>query len=129
MDPRAEGTIYPEVSFTVEPQRVAAFREVFGQTQGVPPTFPTAAEFMVLPTIVADPVLALDYTRVVHGSQEYLYGRPLVEGERLTIRSRIASVRVRGSTGILTIEMELVDDAGETVVTARSTMIERGPDG
>jgi hypothetical protein len=129
MDPRAEGTVYAEVPFTVEPQRVAAFREVFGQTQGVPPTFPTAAEFMVLPTIVADPVLALDYTRVVHGSQEYLYGRPLVEGERLTIRSRIASVRVRGSTGILTIEMELVDDAGETVVTARSTMIERGPDG
>lgn len=129
MDPRAEGTIYPEVSFTVEPQRVAAFREVFGHTQGVPPTFPTAAEFMVLPTIVADPVLALDSTRVVHGSQEYLYGRPLVEGERLTIRSRIASVRVRGSTGLLTIEMELVDDAGETVVTARSTMVERGPDG
>ena len=129
MDARAEGTIYPEVSFTVEPQRVAAFREVFGQTQGVPPTFPTAAEFMVLPTIVADPVLALDSTRVVHGSQEYLYGRPLVEGERLTIRSRIASVRVRGSTGLLTIEMELVDDAGETVVTARSTMVERGPDG
>lgn len=129
MDARAEGTIYPEVSFTVEPQRVAAFREVFGQTQGVPPTFPTAAEFMVLPTIVADSVLALDSTRVVHGSQEYLYGRPLVEGERLTIRSRIASVRVRGSTGLLTIEMELVDDAGETVVTARSTMVERGPDG
>jgi acyl dehydratase len=129
MDPRAEGTIYPEVSFTVEPQRVAAFREVFGQTQGVPPTFPTAAEFMVLPTIVADPVLALDYTRVVHGSQEYLYGRPLVEGEQLTIRSRIASVRVRGSTGLLTIETELVDDAGETVVTARSTRVARGPDG
>ena len=129
MDPGAEGTIYPEVPFTVEPQRVAAFRQVFGQTQGVPPTFPTAAEFMVLPTIVADPVLALDYTRVVHGSQEYLYERPLVEGERLTIRSRIASVRVRGSTGLLTIEMELVDDAGETVVTARSTMIERGSDG
>ena len=129
MDRRAEGTVYAEVPFTVEPQRVAAFREIFGQAQGVPPTFVTAAEFLVLPTIVADPVLALDYTRVVHGSQEYVYERPLVEGERLVIRSRIASVRVRGSTGLLTIEMELVDDAGETVVTARSTMIERGPDG
>ncbi len=128
MDPRAEGTIYPEVSFTVEPQRVAAFREVFGQAAGVPPTFVTAAEFTVLPTIVKDPVLALDYTRVVHGSQEYVFERPLIEGERLAIRSRLASVRVRGSTGLLTIEMELVDDAGETVVTARSTMIERGPD-
>ncbi len=129
MDPRAEGTIYPDVPFTVEPERVAAFREVFGQDGGVPPTFVTAAEFVVLPTIVADPVVDLDYTRVVHGSQEYVYERSLVEGERLTIRSRIASVRVRGSTGLLTIEMELLDDAGQTVVTARSTMIERGADG
>ena len=126
MDPLAEGTIYPDVPFTVEPERVAAFREVFGQNGGVPPTFVTAAEFVILPAIVADPVVDLDYTRVVHGSQEYIYQRPLVEGERLTIRSRIASVRVRGSTGLLTIEMELLDEAGQTVVTARSTMIERG---
>jgi len=128
MDPAAEGIEYPQVAFVVEPQRVAAFRAVFGQSDGVPPTFVTAAEFAVLPTIVGDPRLGLDYTRVIHGAQEYVYDRPLREGERLSIRSRIASVRIRGSTGLLTIEMELVDDAGDTVAWARSTMIERGPD-
>jgi hypothetical protein len=127
MDPAAEGLEYPEVAFVVEPQRVDAFRAVFGQVDGIPPTFVTAAEFTVLPTIVGDPRLGLDYARVVHGAQEYVYERPLREGERLTIRSRISSVRIRGATGLLTIEMELVDVSGDSVAWARSTMIERGP--
>jgi hypothetical protein len=126
MDRSAEGTVYPDVSFTVEPERVAAFRDVFGQAAGIPPTYVTVAEFTVLPTIVADPRLDLDFTKVVHGSQEYVYERPLREGERLTIRPRIASIRTRGSTGFLTIEMELIDDSGETVAFVRSSMVERG---
>jgi acyl dehydratase len=75
---------------------------------------------------VADPRLDLDFSKVVHGSQEYVYERPLREGERLTIRPRIASIRTRGSTGFLTIEMELIDDSGETVAFVRSSMVERG---
>ena len=125
---QAEGTTYPDVAFFVDPQRVAAFREVFGQTEGVPPTFVTAAEFAVLPTIVSDPALGLDYTRVVHGTQEYTFSRPLREGETLTIRPRIESIRVKGSTGLLTIVMDLVGEGGEPVCTARSLMIERGPE-
>ena len=89
MNPAAEGTVYPDVAFTVDPARVAAFREVFGQTEGVPPTFVTAAEFTVFPQVMGDPNLGLDFTRVVHGSQEYVYERPLREGETLAIRARI----------------------------------------
>ena len=72
MNPAAEGTTYPDVPFLVGAGNGSpAFRDVFGQGQGVPPTFLTAAEFTVLPTIVADPRLDVDFTRVVHGSQEY----------------------------------------------------------
>jgi len=128
MDPAAQGTVYPDVTFTVDPARVAAFRAVFDQTEGVPPTFVTAAEFAVFPQVIGDPALALDFTRVVHGSQEYAYERPLREGETLTVRARIESIKVRGATGFLTVVMELRDAAGELVCTARSQMIERGPD-
>ena len=128
MHPQAEGTTYPDVAFFVDPQRVAAFREVFGLTEGVPPTFVTAAEFTVLPTIVGDPAVGIDYTRVVHGTQEYTFSRPLREGEILTIRARIESIRSRGPTGFLTIVMDLVGEGGEVVCTARSQMIERGPE-
>jgi len=124
MDAAAEGTVYPDVTFTVDPSRVAAFRAVFGLDDGVPPTFVTAAEFTVLPQILSDPKLGVDFTRIVHGSQEYVFHRELREGETLIARARIASIRQKGGTGFLTIETELRDDDG-VVCVARSQMIER----
>jgi acyl dehydratase len=125
MNPAAEGTVYPDVPFTVEPERVAAFREVFGVTDGVPPTFVTAAEFTVFPQVIGDPNLGLDFTRVVHGSQEYVYERPLREGETVMVRARIDSIRTKGDTGFLTVVMELRDEEDRLVCTARSQMVER----
>lgn len=126
VNPEAEGTVYPEVAFVVDPARVQAFRAVFGQADGVPPTFLTAAEFAAFPPIIGDPALALDFTRVLHGGQEYELIRPLREGETLTVRPRIDSIRVRAGTGFLVIAMDLFDATGEHVARTRSTMIERG---
>jgi len=127
MNPAAEGTVYPDVPFVVDPARVAAFREVFGVSDGVPPTFVTAAEFTVFPHVIGDPALGLDFSRVLHGSQEYVYERPLREGETLRVRARIDSIRHKGDTGFLTVVMELRDDEDRLVCTARSQMVERAP--
>ena len=127
MNPAVEGTVYADVPFTVDPARVAAFRKVFGVGSGVPPTFVTAAEFTVFPLVIGDPALGLDFTRVLHGSQEYAYERPLREGETLMVRARIDSIRQKGDTGFLTVVMELRDDEDRLVCTARSQMVERAP--
>src|SRR5262245_35976221 len=110
MNPAAEGTVYPDVPFFVDPVRVAAFREVFAIADGVPPTFVTAAEFTVFPHVIGDPNLGLDFSRVLHGSQDYTYERPLREGETLTVRARLDSIRQKGDTGFLTVVMEMRDD-------------------
>ena len=125
MDVAAAGKIYPDVPFTVDPERVRAFRAVFDESSGVPATFATAAEFTVIPRIVADPDLGLDFTRVLHGNQEYEFQRPLEEGETLVIRSRIDSIREMRGNAFLVLVTDLVDPDGEVVCTARSTLIER----
>ena len=126
MNVALEGKVYPVTTFTVEPERVKLFRAAIGeQREIVPPTFATAAEFAVLPLIVGDPELGLDFTRVVHAEQEYEWRRPFRMGEALTVRSRIASIRQKAGNGFLTIETELLDRDGELVVLARATMIER----
>ena len=125
MNAAVVGKKYPEATFTVDPDRVEAFRTVFDAAEGIPPTFVTAAEFEVIPRIVEDPELDLDFTRVLHGNQEYAYRRPLRPGETLIVRPRIESIRELGGNGFLVIATELVDDAGEVVCTARATMIER----
>ena len=66
-----------------------------------------------------------DLLRVVHGDQEYVWHRPVVVGETLEVRSRIAAIRERGGNGFLTIEVTLWDARGEPVATTRATMIER----
>lgn len=125
MNAAAAGKAYPDVPFTVDPGRVAAFRDVFAQVEGVPTTFVTAAEFTVIPGVVADPELGIDFSRVLHGSQEYVFHRPLREGETLAIKSRIESIRSMGGSSFLVLLTELVEPDGEVVCTGRSTLIER----
>jgi hypothetical protein len=128
VDAGAEGKRYPEVTIEVTLDRLRAFGAAVGGSGGIPPTFPTVAEFAVFPAIVADPDLALDYSRVVHGDQEYEHRRALRVGESLTVRSRIVAIRHKGGLGFLTIETELVGADGDVAAIGRSTMIER-PDG
>ncbi len=128
MNPAAAGKTYPATTFTVEPRRVAAFREIFEEAEGVPATFVTVAEFGVMPQIVADPELGLDFSRVLHGNQEYEFRRPLRQGETLQVRTRLGSIRVFGGNAFLLVVTELVEPEGDVVCTARSTMIERAGD-
>lgn len=125
MNQAAEGKTYDPVAFDIDPARVRAFHDVLGGPPGVPPTFLTAAEFSVFPQIIGDPELALDFRKVVHGSQEYEFHRPLHLGETLTIQARIASIRRKGGNGFLVVEMRVSGVDGEPVAVARSTMIER----
>ena len=128
MNPAAAGKVYPATTFTVDPQRVAAFRQIFEESEGVPVTFVTSAEFAVMPQIVADPELAVDFSRVLHGNQEYEFRRPLQEGETLEVRCRLGSIRVLGGNAFLVLVTELVEPGGDVVCTARSTLIERAAD-
>ena len=66
--------------------------------------------------MIGDPNLGLDFTRVLHGSQEYFYERPLREGETLNVRARIESIRHKGGTGLgLSIVQAIVDAHGGRV--------------
>ena len=125
VDQAAEGKSYEPIEFDVTEDRVRAFHDLFGGPPGVPLTFLTAAEFAVFPQVIGDPELALDFRKVVHGTQEYEFRRPLQLGETLTIQARIASIRQKGGNGFLVVEMQVSGADGESVAVARSTMIER----
>lgn len=125
----AEGKVYGPVAFELAEDRVRAFAELLGPSEGVPPTFLSAAEFALFPEMFGDPELGLDFGRVVHAGQDYEFRRPLVIGEVLTVGSRIAAIRHKGGNGFLTVEMTMRGTDGEIAATTRSTLIERGTDG
>jgi acyl dehydratase len=86
-------------------------------------------QIMTSAQIVAGPELGLDYARVVHGEQAYEWHRPIRVGDSLTAVPRIAGISSKGPLEFLVIEAEIKDAAGETVVTARTTLLSRGTAG
>jgi acyl dehydratase len=73
--------------------------------------------------------LDLGTRSILHGEQQFEYARPVVAGDRITVRSRVADVQERaGASGpmdVLVIEDEGRDDEGDLVFRTRATLILR----
>jgi acyl dehydratase len=141
------GKEYDVVDFTVERDRVNQFVDAIGEQdpiyrdpeaaraagfaeQVAPPTFITVIQIMTSGQVVLDQELGLDYSRVVHGEQEYRYERPLVVGDHIVATPRLASIERKKSNEFLTVTSEVHDaESGELLLTTRSTLISRGTGG
>jgi acyl dehydratase len=90
-----------------------------------PPTFPIVFTMSSSRQIVDDPELGLDYSRVVHGDQRFVYSRPVRAGDRLSVTSTIESVKSMAGNDILDVRGEVHDASGEHVVTAYTKLVAR----
>jgi hypothetical protein len=118
-----------EVLVEIERGAIRKFAEAVGDTteaclrgELAPPTFPTTIRILI-------PGVSFDLARVLHGSQEYRFQRPIRAGDRLRCRTRLADVYQRegrlGAMTFLIIELEGRAENGEPVFTGRSTVIVR----
>jgi acyl dehydratase len=94
-----------------------------------PPTFAFLLTFAASRQVIEDPELAIDYSRVVHGEQRFVYSRPVRAGDQLTTTVSLDTIKSAGGHDMLTTRSEVTDESGEHVVTALSTLVVRGPDG
>jgi acyl dehydratase len=141
-----KGKSYQELQLEVDRDRATAFALAVGEddarftdaeaarAEGFPdqlvfPTFPTVLGILASAQIVVDPELGMDYTRVVHGEQSFEWRRPLVVGDRLRATPRIADIYAKGPNEFLVTEAEIVDQDGQVVCVARSTLLSRGTAG
>ncbi|HTZ42506.1 MAG TPA: MaoC family dehydratase N-terminal domain-containing protein [Jatrophihabitans sp.] len=91
-----------------------------------PPTFPIVVSMRASAQVVRDPALGLDYSKVVHGEQQFVYQRPVRAGDVLQVRCTVESIRSVGGNEIMTTRGEVSTVDGELVVTAISTLVARG---
>lgn len=78
-----------------------------------------------LQQLLADDEAAIDFSRVVHGDQRFTYSRPIVAGDELTGTLTVTAVKQVGGNSMITAESSIVDQNGEHVVTAISTLVVR----
>ncbi|WAL65183.1 MaoC family dehydratase N-terminal domain-containing protein [Amycolatopsis cynarae] len=91
-----------------------------------PPTFLTVINLAAINTIVADPELGLDYSRMVHGDQSFQYTRPVHAGDRLRLTTHVEDIMARAGNDFLTVRAEITDADGEPVCTTRAQLVVRG---
>ncbi len=91
-----------------------------------PPTFAIVVTLGAADVVLADPEVALDYSRVVHGEQKFAHHRPIRAGDRLVATTTIDAVRSVGGNDLLTTRVDLATEDGEAVCTATSMLVARG---
>lgn len=133
VNPDIQGKRYPRTRpYIVGLEKLCEFSAAtFGNTADgfvVPPTFPIAIQEHSLSLVIADPEAGLDFSRVVHGEQRFVYERQLVPGDELTSELEVASVKSLGGNHMVTFNTEIFDKQDNLVCTAISTLVVRGED-
>jgi acyl dehydratase len=108
----------------VEAARALGYPDVIA-----PPTFPIVLSMRAGAQVVGDPELRLDYSRVVHGEQRFVYTRPVRAGDRLTVTVSVENIRSAAGNDLLTTRGDVATVDGEPVLTAYSTLVARGTAG
>jgi len=91
-----------------------------------PPTFAITIGIGALGTVVFDPELGLDFSRVVHGEERFTFQRPVTAGDSLVVVTTIEAIRVAAGNDILTTRFDISTEAGELVVTTWAVTVARG---
>jgi acyl dehydratase len=129
------------VVLDVERGHIRRFAEAIGDTNPIY-VDEAAARAAGHPRIPAPPTFAvalrandprggieLDWRKLLHGEQEFIFTRPLYAGDRLTIVGRIAAADVKetrsGIMDVMVLETVATDGEGARVFTARSTVLVR----
>ena len=146
LDPSYAGRTYPPTPpYEVGREKIRQFADAIGDPDPAyrdpaaaralghpdvvaPPTFAVIVAFRGLDTIVADPELGLDYSRVVHGDQRFAYVRPVHAGDRLTATAVVETVRSVAGNDLLGVRCDLDTVEGERVGSAWSTLVARAPE-
>jgi acyl dehydratase len=105
---------------------VLAAREAGYADVVAPPTFPIVITLTASRQIIDDPVLGVDYSRVLHGDQRFAYTRPIVAGDELICVNTVDEITARGGHDFLTTRTDVQTLEGEPVVTVWSKLVVRG---
>lgn len=145
VDQSAVGHAFTPVTARVEPGRLRFFLDTLGETNAVyrddkaaqaagftaapvPPTYLFCLEMMDAP----DPfefltALDIDLARVLHGEQRFDYHAPVMVGDTLTFKSRVADVTDKkgGAMTLIVVVTEVTNQNGTHVADTSRTVVVR----
>jgi len=139
----AIGKTYPPASYAVGREKVREYARAVGESNPLhlelesaraagyedvvaPPMFVVVYSFPAVLPALFDPEVGIDFSRMVHGGQEFEWGPLVVAGDEITTTTTIADVSERRGNGFFMFATESVNQRGETVCSGRWSNIVRG---
>jgi acyl dehydratase len=136
-------TLPPSPPYEVSREKIREFAEAIGDNNPAytsreaaqalghhdviaPPTFAIVMAMRLHHDLVRDPELGLDYSRVVHGEQQFLHHRPIHAGDVLVGTPRVDDIKSRAGNDMLTWSAEIATVDGTPVCRLTSTLVARG---
>jgi acyl dehydratase len=109
------------VYFDLEAARAAGYADVVA-----PPMFTVVYSSASLMPALFDPEVAMNFAMMVHGGQEFRWGKLVVAGDEITTTAKVKDITERGGMGFYVFETDSRNGRGETVCTGLWTNIVRG---
>jgi acyl dehydratase len=137
------GKTYPPTLYAVGREKIKEYARVTGEADPLhldheaaraagyadvvaPPMFAVVYCSPALGPAYFDPELKIDFSRLVHGGQQFTWGPLVVAGDEITTTVSVKSVDERAGNGFFVFESVSVNPGGETVCTGLWTNVVRG---
>ncbi|MFZ9309014.1 MAG: FAS1-like dehydratase domain-containing protein [Candidatus Nanopelagicales bacterium] len=91
-----------------------------------PLTFPIVITLKLMNHVTSSEQVGINWSRVVHGEQRFLYKRPVIAGDELRVTTVIEDVKVLGNIHTIVLRGDLYDAANLLICSVWTTLVERG---
>ena len=143
VDTTAAGKTYEPKTYAVGREKVREYANAVGETNPVhldveaaraagyadvvaPPMFAVVYSAPAMAPAVLDPEVGINLAMMVHGGQEFVWGKPVVAGDEITTTATVGDISERDGKGFYVFETVSTNQDGDTVATGTWTNIVRG---
>ncbi len=143
VETKAVGREYPPATYEVGAEKIREYANAVGEQSPVhrdrqaateagfrdvvaPPMFAVVFSSPAMGPAILDPEVGIDFARMVHGGQEFVWGEPVCAGDLITTSARVAEISEKDGRGFYVFESTSVNQDGDEVVRGTWTNIVRG---
>ena len=91
-----------------------------------PPMFAVVYSAPAMGPAIFDPEVAMNFALMVHGGQEFVWGKPVVAGDEITTKVTLKDISVRDDKAFYVFESVSTNQDGDEVAIGTWTNIVRG---
>jgi acyl dehydratase len=142
MDDSKKGKSYPPFSYEVGLEKIREYANAIGETERVhhdrdaareagfrdvvaPPMFAVVYSTGAMAPAILDPELGIDLMRMLHGSQEFVWGEPVCAGDVIETTAEVKDLYEKDGKKFYVFESVSRNQDGQEVVRATWTNIVR----